>query len=190
MLLDTGMKGFYDNSIKNYKKFKNEQIFIEVAFGKGSESIGLNGISPESEKVRLLLKQMKITNSGFLNISTTTTNNNNSRIGINLFENGVGTIDFINKKFYFEQYEPNKDLTEKYLPFSRTIINNKLSIGIVWDEKLKAKINYGDKIIEVNGKNYENYELCDFINKSIFKNITVIEIKTRNKKGEINTITL
>lgn len=190
VLLDTGMKGFYDISLKNYINFKNEKIFSEVANGKGSESIGLSGTSPESEQVRLLLKHMKIANSAFLNISTTTTNDNNSRIGIGLFENGIGTIDFINKKFYFEQYEHNKDLTEKYLPFSRTIINNKLSIGIVWDEKLKTKINYGDEIIEINGKNYENYKLCDFINKSIFENITVSEIKIRNKKGEINTITL
>ncbi|SDH99783.1 Aspartyl protease [Flavobacterium omnivorum] len=190
VLLDTGMKGFYDISHKNYIKFKDEKIFSEVANGKGSESIGLSGNSPESEQVRLLLKHMKIANSAFLNISTTTTNDNNSRIGIGLFENGIGTIDFINKKFYFEQYEHNKDLIEKYLPFSRTIINNKLSIGIVWDEKLKAKINYGDEIIEINGKNYENYKLCDFINKSIFENITVSEIKIRNKKGEINIITL
>ena len=190
VLLDTGMKGFYDISHKNYIKFKDEKIFSEVANGKGSESIGLSGTSPESEQVRLLLKHMKIANSAFLNISTTTTNDNNSRIGIGLFENGIGTIDFINKKFYFEQYEHNKDLIEKYLPFSRTIINNKLSIGIVWDEKLKAKINYGDEIIEINGKNYENYKLCDFINKSIFENITVSEIKIRNKKGEINIITL
>ena len=190
VLLDTGMKGFYDISHKNYIKFKDEKIFSEVANGKGSESIGLSGTSPESEQVRLLLKHMKIANSAFLNISTTTTNDNNSRIGIGLFENGIGTIDFINKKFYFEQYEHNKDLIEKYLPFSRTIINNKLSIGIVWDEKLKTKINYGDEIIEINGKNYENYKLCDFINKSIFENITVSEIKIRNKKGEINIITL
>ncbi|WP_426091510.1 retropepsin-like aspartic protease [Flavobacterium sp. DSR3-2] len=190
VLLDTGMKGFYDISHKNYIKFKDEKIFSEVANGKGSESIGLSGTSPESEQVRLLLKHIKIANSAFLNISTTTTNDNNSRIGIGLFENGIGTIDFINKKFYFEQYEHNKDLIEKYLPFSRTIINNKLSIGIVWDEKLKAKINYGDEIIEINGKYYENYKLCDFINKSIFENITVSEIKIRNKKGEINIITL
>lgn len=178
----------FENSIA--LSSQDEKIFSEVANGKGSESIGLNGTSPESEQVRLLLKHMKIANSAFLNISTTTTNDNNSRIGIGLFENGIGTIDFINKKFYFEQYEHNKDLIEKYLPFSRTIINNKLSIGIVWDEKLKAKINYGDEIIEINGKNYENYKLCDFINKSIFENITVSEIKVRNKKGEINTITL
>ena len=32
--------------------------------------------------------------------------------------------------------------------------------------------------------------LIDFINKSNFENITVSEIKIRNKKGEINTITL
>ena len=143
----------YEREVEIAIKFKDEKIFSEVANGKGSESIGLSGTSPESEQVRLLLKHMKIANSAFLNISTKTTNDNNSRIGIGLFENGIGTIDFINKKFYFEQYEHNKDLIEKYLPFSRTIINNKLSIGIVWDEKLKAKINYGDEIIEINVKN-------------------------------------
>lgn len=191
VLLDTGMKGFYDISTRNYNLFKKENIFQVIAIGNGSQRIGLFGNSTIKEQVKVLLPEMKISNSSFLNISTISTNDNNSRIGIDLFENGIGTIDFKNKKFYFDEYEINKDLSEKPLGFSPAIINEKLSIGIVWDEKLKEKIYVGDEIVEINGKNYENYLLCDFINKiSIFKGIQVTEIKVRNKNGEIKIINL
>lgn len=191
VLLDTGMKGFYDISTRNYNLFKKENIFQVIAIGNGSQRIGLFGNSTIKEQIKVLLPEMKISNSSFLNISTISTNDNNSRIGIDLFENGIGTIDFKNKKFYFDEYEINKDLSEKPLGFSPAIINEKLSIGIVWDEKLKEKIYVGDEIVEINGKNYENYLLCDFINKiSIFKGIQVTEIKVRNKNGEIKIINL
>jgi PDZ domain-containing secreted protein len=70
-------------------------------------------------------------------------------------------------------------------------LNQKLSIGIVWDEKLKDKIFSGDEIIEINGKTMKNYLLCDLINKkSIFKEIEIVNIKIRNKSGEIRDINL
>ena len=191
MLLDTGMKGFYDISIRNYSLLKNENIFKIISTGIGSKEIGLFGNSKDSEQLKIFLPEMKISNSSFLNISTITTNDKNSRIGIELFENGLATLDFKNKKFYFDQYGINTDLNEKQLGFSPTILNQKLSIGIVWDEKLKDKIFSGDEIIEINGKNYENYLLCDLINKkSIFKEIEIVNIKIRNKSGEIRDINL
>jgi predicted aspartyl protease len=191
VLLDTGMKGFYDISNRNYSLLKNENIFKIISTGIGSKEIGLFGNSKDSEQLKIFLPEMKISNSSFLNISTITTNDKNSRIGIELFENGIATLDFKNKKFYFDQYGINTDLNEKQLGFSATILNQKLSIGIVWDEKLKDKIFSGDEIIEINGKNYENYLLCDLINKkSIFKEIEIVNIKIRNKSGEIRDINL
>jgi predicted aspartyl protease len=191
VLLDTGMKGFYDISNRNYSLLKNENIFKIISTGIGSKEIGLFGNSKDSEQLKIFLPEMKISNSSFLNISTITTNDKNSRIGIELFENGIATLDFKNKKFYFDQYGINTDLNEKQLGFSATILNQKLSIGIVWDEKLKDKIFSGDEIIEINGKNYENYLLCDLINKkSIFKEIEIVNIKIRNKTGEIRDINL
>jgi predicted aspartyl protease len=189
VLLDTGMKGFYDISNRNYNLLKNENIFKIISTGIGSKEIGLFGNSKDSEQLKILLPEMKISNSLFLNISTITTNDKNSRIGIELFENGIATLDFKNKKFNFDQYGINTDLNEKQLGFSPTILNQKLSIGIVWDEKLKDKIYAGDEIIEINGKNYENYLLCDLINKeSIFNGIEIVNIKIRNKSGEIKEI--
>jgi hypothetical protein len=191
VLLDTGMKGFYGVSSRNYSLFKDEKIFKLLAYGTGTESIGIFGNSNNTTQQSLVLPKMEIANSNFLNISTITTNDDNSKIGIELFEKGTATIDFLNKKFYYEQFENNIDLTEKFSKFSATILNNKFSIGIVWDEKLKDIIYTGDEIIEINDKNYENYLLCDLINKkSIFKDIEIIKLKIKNKNGEVKTINL
>ncbi|MDD1444048.1 retroviral-like aspartic protease family protein [Dolichospermum sp. ST_sed3] len=191
VLLDTGMKGFYSISNRNYNIFKDTKIFKLIASGSGTESLGLFGNSKINTQLSLQLPKIEISNSNFINISTITTNDSNSKIGIDLFEKGTATIDFLNKKFYYEQFVNNLDLNEKFSKFSPTILNNKLSIGIVWDEKLKDIIYTGDEIIEINGKNYENYPLCDFINKkSIFENIEITKIKIKNKNGELKTITL
>lgn len=189
VLLDTGMKGFYSISNKHLNLFEKAKIFEVNAIGNGTESIGLFGNSISNSHKRLLLPKLKISTSNFLNITTITTNDDNSKIGINLFEKGIGTIDFKNKKFYFDEYSIDTDLTEKQIGFSPTILNKKLSIGIVWDENLKNIIFTGDEIIAINNINYENYPICDFISKeSIFKDIVIEKITIKNKEGEIKEL--
>ncbi len=192
VLLDTGMKGFYDISNRNYNLLKKENIIKIINIGNGTKDISLFGNSNMNEQLRLLIPEINISNSIFYNISTTTTNDSNSRIGVDLFEYGVGTIDFINKKFYFDNFNENSiDLKEKLIGFSPTIIENKLSIGIVWDENLKDKMHTGDEIIELNGTNYEKYNICDLISKkSIFKDIVIKEIIVKTKSGELKKINL
>jgi hypothetical protein len=189
VLLDTGMKGFYSISTKHFNLFEKSKIFEVKAMGNGTESIGLFGNSASSNHKRLLLPKLELSNSNFLNITTITTNDDNSKIGVDLFEKGIGTIDFKNKRFYFEAYATDIDLTAEQIGFSPTILNNKLSIGIVWAENLKNVIFPGDEIIAVNNINYENYPLCDFISKkSIFKDIVVKKITIKNKDGQIKEI--
>lgn len=189
VLLDTGMKGFYSISNKHLNMFEKAKIFEVNAIGNGTESIGLFGNSISSNHKRLLLPKLKISTSNFLNITTITTNDVNSKIGIDLFEKGIGTIDFKNKNFYFDEYTIDTDLTEKQIGFSPTILNKKLSIGIVWDENLKNIIFTGDEIIAINNINYENYPICDLISKkSIFKDIVIERITIKNKEGEIKEL--
>lgn len=189
VLLDTGMKGFYSISNKHLNLFEKAKIFEINAIGNGTESIGLFGNSISSSHKRLLLPKLKISTSNFLNITTITTNDVNSKIGVDLFEKGIGTIDFKNKKFYYDEYTIDTDLTEKLIGFSPTILNKKLSIGIVWDENLKNIIFTGDEIIAINNINYENYPICDLISKkSIFKDIVIEKITVKNKEGEIKEL--
>lgn len=189
VLLDTGMKGFYSISNKHFNLFKKAKIFEVNATGNGTESIGFFGNSSSSDQKRLLLPKLKISNSNFLNITTITSNDDNSKIGVDLFENGIGIIDFKNKRFYFDEYTIDTDLTEKQIGFSPTILNNKLSIGIVWNENLKNSIFTGDEIIAINNINYENYAICDLISKkSIFKDILIEKITVKNKQGKIKEV--
>jgi hypothetical protein len=191
LLLDTGMKGFYDVSNRTINLLKSENIFEVIATGTGLKDMGMFGNATPAAQVRVSLVEMKIANSSFTNITSVSMNATQSRIGTELFEKGIGTIDYKHKKFYFDAYETKNNLSERLLGFSTALMNEKYSIGIVWDEKLKDKISSGDEIIEVNGINYENYTPCDLIaKKPQFTKGEYKQIKVRTKNGEIIKVDL
>jgi predicted aspartyl protease len=191
VLIDTGMKGFYDLSNRAYNIFKNKTEIKVLSKGNGSNSIGLFDNTKSSEQLRLLVPEITISKTKFTAITTTTTDDKNSRIGIDFLEYGIGTIDYQNKKFYFSAYSDTNNLSEVLQPFSPTILNNQLSVGIVWDENLKNKITSGDEILEMNDVNYQQYEICDLITKpSIFKNLIIKVLVIKRADGSILKVTL
>jgi hypothetical protein len=191
VLLDTGMKGFYDLSNRAYNIFKNKTEIKVLSTGNGSNSLSLFENTKSSDQLRLLVPEITISKTKFTAITTTTTDDKNSRIGIDLLEYGIGTLDYQNKKFYFSAYSDTNNLSEVLQPFSPTILNNKLSVGIVWDEKLKDEITTGDEILEMNDINYEQYAICDLIAKpSIFKDIIIKELVVKKSDGTIRKVSL
>ncbi|MCF6132780.1 retropepsin-like aspartic protease [Flavobacterium wongokense] len=190
VLLDTGMNGFYDISGRNYQLLKSEASFIISGRSTGSKDIGLFGNSKSNEQVRIKIPSVTISTSRFLNVTTVTTNDNNSKVGSEFFEKGVVTLDFIKQKFYFDGAE-SIDLDKTQRSFIPTIINDKICVGIVWDDQLKDKIFTGDQIIEVNGINFENYDICQLVtNPSILKDIELKEIVVKSKDGLLKKVNL
>ena len=174
---------------EDLKREKN--IFLKIGEGNGVKSIGLFGPSDKDKQYRLLTPQLKIKNTFFNNVTTITTNADHSRIGSEILEYGKVTIDYKNNKFEFSPFEKITDLNEKILGMSPTILNDKIVVGIVWNDKLKKEIKYGDIIISLNGKNIENMDICDMIAKeSIFKSIDSLEIEFKDTKGLIKKILL
>ena len=57
------------------------------------------------------------------------------------------------------------NLSEKELGFSTTIRDGEVVVGIVWSEELPEKLNYGDKILSVNGKQIAGKDPCEFLNR-------------------------
>ena len=54
--------------------------------------------------------------------------------------------------------------------FNPTFFDKKLVVGIVWDEELKNTIEFGDQILEVNGRNLTQLDFCELVlGTSIFK---------------------
>lgn len=196
LLFDTGASGFYDLNKKHFEVFSKNKITKTLSKSNGSSSVGLFGTANKSEQYRVMVPELNINNQVFKNVISITGDDNNSRIGSEVLKYGIVTLDFKKKLFYFEGYEQDLDiqdidLNEKLLGFSATIENNKLVVGFVWDDLLKNKIKFGDKIIEVNGINIHEMNICDFITKkSVFKsdNLTIVFINDSGQRTNLKLI--
>jgi predicted aspartyl protease len=183
VLIDTGMGGLYDISHKHYDVFKKEKIFTEIGESVGASSLGLFGDVPVEKHIRLHLPLLKINELEIENCITNTINDNNSRIGTQLLEYAVITIDYVNKRFYLNPKSKKVNIEKSEFNFTRTLKNEKLIIGFVWDTELNKKISYGDEILEINGK---EIEICDLVTQDLIsENEGDIKLKVKPQKGEI-----
>ena len=191
LLFDTGMDGFYDLCLNHYNLFTKEKALITHSEGEGSIGMSLFGNAKLNNQYRLKIPEINFPGATFKNVVTQTTDDDNSRIGSKLLNYGNVIIDFKHKDFYFEPFEKINDLDEKLLAFSPTILNNKVSVGIVWNDSLNKKISYGDEIISVNGINFSQMDICELlISNTVFKEEEYFEIKLKDAEGETKTINL
>lgn len=170
LLFDTGMDGFYDVSMPVYQKhFEKWNHLNVIAKSSGTYSMGIHGNADVNENYKFLLPEMTINGVNFKNITTETTYDKISRIGARLLKYGTVTVDYKNKKFYFEPFEEKKsfDLLKKEWPFNATIIEGKLAIGILWDSTLEKEIKLGDLIVQFGDTNFEKMTICELIRTSL-----------------------
>lgn len=170
LLFDTGMDRFYDISMPIYTEHSEKFTHLNViAKSSGTFSMGIHGNADVKENFKFLLPELTINNVDFKNVITETTYDSNSRIGATLLKYGIVTVDYKNKKFYFDPFEDKKnfDLSAKEWPFNATLIEGKLAIGILWDSTLEKDIKLGDFILQIDEVNYEKMTICDLIRSSI-----------------------
>jgi hypothetical protein len=191
VLIDTGMAGFYDMSNKDFKIFHDKDIIQFIDSSKGSYVGGLFGSENKTEQYRSLIPKMKIAKSTFINFVTTTTHDKFSKIGTDILDYGNMTIDYKNKRFYFDSFKKEINLKKKELGFDPAFINDKIVVGFVWNENLKKIISYGDEIIEVNHIIIQDSDLCDLaIKKNIFMNSDKFNLRIKKHNGEIIELVL
>ena len=165
VLFDTGMQGFYDMSLDNYEKLRELGVFSQSQSGRGNKSIGLFNNTESRTHYRVSIPQIAIGSFDFRNVRTVTMSADRSRIGSEILKYGKVTIDYKNSGLYFDPYEGPRDLSEKELGFSPTIQDKEVVVGIVWSEELPEKLNYGDKILSVNGKKISGEDPCEFVSQ-------------------------
>jgi predicted aspartyl protease len=191
VLIDTGMDSFYDISKRSYDIFKNNDILKVLATAKGGNILSLFGNAKETEQHRILMPELNVAGISFLKLVTTSTTDNISRIGTEMLKHGIVTIDFKNKRFYFDAKQQVIDVSRPLPGVSPTFIDNKLVVGYVWDEELKNKINYGDEITKINDHNITGMRNCDFISlKQELEHTDTLHIEFRNKAGENSKLTI
>ncbi|QWX83604.1 clan AA aspartic protease [Cellulophaga sp. HaHaR_3_176] len=189
VLIDTGADGIYDIAKDNYGVFREENIFEILGESEGASSIGIFGGASKNTHFKLLLPILEINGTELNNIITETTNDDNSRIGAELLEYGIITIDYINKRFYFSPNTSDKNTAKPDYGFTRTLKDNKLVVGFVWDKSLLTKIKYGDAIIAVNQMELNESNFCEVINQiTESKENKPITFKIKSDEGKITDI--
>ncbi len=191
VMIDTGSSSFYDLSKKTYKQLKEANLFKFYGKSSGAAAVSLFGDAPLNEHFRIGIPQMKINNFTITNHITQTTNDNDSSIGLGILKYGVMTIDFKNKRFYFKPKTARIDNKTTDFGFSRTLLNNKIVIGFVWDTTLASTLNYGDEILEVNGVKLTDSNFCErLIKSSPFQNEDHLVLQIKDKNDAIKRITV
>ncbi len=185
VLVDTGMKGLYELSNRNLRVFEKKEIITKKQSTTGTMGTGFLGAEKTTNYFKVQIPEIRINNTSFKNITVETTNSLNSRIGNDLLKYGTITLDFKNGKFYFNSIKNNVDVSRKTHGFNPTLLDNKLVIGVIWDEELKSKMSFGDQILKLNDVDIEDIDQCDFITKeSMFGSQEKLKLVILNKNGQ------
>lgn len=192
ILFDTGDDQFYTLSTKAYNQLSKElDLFDKIADSKGAFSAGIHGIAKDAQHYLVNIPTLTFNSIDFNNVHAKTTYAETSRFGSAILKFGKTTLDYRNKRFYFEPFGNKSmvELNEKVWPIEPTLEGDKLVVGIIWDEKLKDQINLGDKIIEFDGVDYRKLDFCQIVrsNYKSDKEKVRLVLKDRNT-GEIKTI--
>jgi len=191
VLLDTGAEGFYDLSVHSFKKLKGLQVFSHIDSAQGYKGVGLFGVSEASSHFRVLLPSIDFLGLVFENVISISTAASKSRLGADLFKYGKATLHFKKKKFYFEGFEKFVDLQEKVWPFSPTVKNGEVVVGIVWDDELSAGLKFGDRIIGINDLDTLSMDICELLVKtSPLKDHDKLKIIVKDASKKVREIEL
>lgn len=185
LMFDSGMTDMYDLSLNHLNLFMEHDIFSEeLSVAQGSLSFGFFGKNDDTLQYRLRVHEVDICNPALKNVSIYTTPASNSRMGLELLEHGTVTVDFMNKRFYFEpNFKKEKDLYSRMMPFSLSMEDSKLIIGTIWDKELKNKINVGDIVLSINETNFENMSECEIFIHDIYDDNDSYPFRLRAKDG-------
>lgn len=185
-LLDTGMDGFYDLSSRAYKLFnaESDSVVNTIASSTGVGALGLFEKLGPTPHWMVEIPKVKLSETLFTHAQVITTDDENSRIGLKAFEYGKVTLDFNKKKWYYEA-GTSADLTTKPKQLSPTFIDEKLVVGIVWEESLQSKLQFGNKIVKINHQSIESLSVCELLKmKEILNENSNYVLEIINNSGE------
>lgn len=185
---DTGDNGLLSLSETEMQQLEKTKVYQPVSRGYGANQIGLFGLEKDNQKFLLKFPALNIDEVQLRNVTTITVKGSGARIGSKLLTYGVVTIDFIHRKFYFEDERKEIDLLEKHWPFQPIFSNNKMLVGLVW-EAAGSSIMPGEQIVEIDGTSFETVDLCYLLNhQSILEGKESSTMTIKSAKGKLRKL--
>jgi len=188
LIFDSGADEFYSMSNENLKKFKKAKGFEILAESDGSNSIGLYGVADNTRTFRLAIPSLIFNDIGISDVVAESHSDDNSRIGAKVLDYGIFTIDFKNKKSYFEPFEQSLKFREKYWTVNPSFMDGKLVVGKIWTKEIKKMISIGDPIVSINGMSTAGMTICDVLMKLSLDTLMKATIEVKTKSGDVQTV--
>ncbi len=152
-LFDSGSDDFLSISRTDSEKIVKKNGAIKLNVGFGSNSIGINGFDDEKKLTRISVKNLTFGKSTISNFTAISSKTSENVIGMKMSDYGHFTIDYVNKKYYFEGFEEYQNFNlSKTIGFTLMPAENQYNIGIVWSNTQAEKMGLktGLKILKIN----------------------------------------
>ncbi len=182
---DTGSNGGLNLSLSDYNEFTKKVKNQKIIKGYGIGSSGMYGTSCDTSYF-VSCDTVKSGNWTFYNPIVEFSHVDGNIIGNAVFENYSITLDWDEKKIYFEETEKPKPATLETHGFTVKMIDNKLVAGFIYENSpaSAAGMKVGDQIISINHINYEDVSISDYCkiitNQVAWKNAQSIEVKWKD----------
>ena len=163
VMLDTGYGGFFSwsrstfweankrNFIDSTQILKGSGTAVETIFGKDADSVVYN----------VQLDELVLGNLSFQGPVVDVDLDKGSKLGVELLDNYILTLDFLKKRAYF--YEVSKKpqvINLKSFGFSAYVRQNDIYVTLLWENSpaKKAGIKLYDRIVEINGVSFRQID--------------------------------
>lgn len=175
-LFDTGCPGFLSLKDKDYENLISSGAFQVMSEGVGGASIGIGGMTESDTAYRVKFPLLSVGPTKFKQVTAETSTPPYTLLGVKLLEYGKVTIDYPRRRWYFEAYEQEFDLTGKHHNMNLQVKDGTLVVATVWSA-MKGIVDVGDKVVKINGKPTGRYDFCE----SIITGIPELKAKKKTK---------
>ena len=175
-LFDTGCPSFLSLKNRDYENLRSSGAFQVMSEGIGGGSIGVGGMTESKISYRVDLPLLSVGPTKFKQVTAETATPPYTLLGVKLLEYGKDTIDYPRRRWYFEAYEQEFDMTSKHYNVNLQVKDGNLVVATVWSA-MKDVVEVGDIVVKINGKPACNYDFCE----SIISGIPELKEKKKTK---------
>lgn len=180
---DSGKNSFYDMNYGTAKKLIKRQNH-SYSYGKGSAGQGIFGTGIVEDLLRIN-SSITISNTPISQVIIESTQAK-SRLGREVLNYGVLTIDYINSMYSFVKYPLVTFTPKAFFGFELISENNKLMASVVWENTPVARkgLYSGAEILSINGRRFSSLNQCEIhevIHNELRKKYLWIEFSNNGK---------
>ncbi|MBX2845382.1 MAG: aspartyl protease family protein [Saprospiraceae bacterium] len=148
--------------LREKNKIKRDNIYRIY----GSIDTGLTGrLAPAANNYYIYVDEMQLAGSTLTDFVTDVSKESDSRMGTGMIKNGLVTIDYKQRRFYFKPTVTSTDYKVSIPPYGFVVRSKEaeffVSATLAGSNAKKAGLRVDDRLISINGYDYTDFTVID-----------------------------